>query len=75
MKQKVLKVKRRMDSKVKEILFGLPVKGEKVREPKFRTVYPAGRGPGREVSFIEVVDWCKEIGASRLSDKTIVHIN
>ncbi len=75
MKQKVLKVKRQMDSAVKEFIFGSPIKGEKIREPKFRTVYPPGRSPNKDISFVEVVDWCKETGASRLSDKSIVHIN
>jgi len=52
---------------IKQLLFGEPIKGEKL--PK---VVPPKERPMNTKDFAQ---WCKEFNVSMLHDKKIIHIN
>jgi hypothetical protein len=50
-----------MKQKIHQILFGSPIKGEKLNKPTFRTIQASMK--------MEFNEWCKQIQVSILHDK------
>ena len=53
--------------KIKQFIFGIRAKGEKLPEPKLPTP--------REMNTKDFYNWCKELNVSRQYDRKIIHLN
>ena len=72
---KFKKIKSRITKNLVTELFGEVVKGEKIKPPKIKTVYPSGQGPDRDTSFDTINTWMNDIGAGRRYNNSFLNID